>query len=498
MYITNILDYLDLTAKRFPQRIGFCDIEQELDFGNLYHITCSIGQALCRMDHFRVPVAVVMSRGVDCIAAMLGVVRAGCFYAVFDPEMPQKRLTTLIEKFAPVAIICGDQDIDLDGIDCAKLQFSKIKNEPYDEKSIYEIRQRTLDTDPVYVVFTSGSTGEPKGVVTSHRSLIDYAEALCDSLGFNEGTIFGSLSPLYYDAPMKEILPALAQGGRVCIVPRSTFLFPSVLFSFFKKYRVNTLCWVSSAYVYLSLVGAFSGEYYEDIDTICFGSEVFPVKYYNEWRSAFPRATMYNLYGPTEATGMSCFWRAKRPIGEDESIPIGSPFPNTSVFLVDEQGNRAVGEGEICICGTCLALGYYREPAATDRAFVQIPRNASLPERTYRTGDIGRYNEYGELIFVGRRDTQIKHMGHRVDLCEIERIAVGCRNVDEVCCLYDASKKRIFCIYSGDAEQKYISRELAKCLPTHALPCMIHRNTLPHTSGGKIDRAELRKICLEE
>ena len=206
---------------------------------------------------------------------------------------------------------------------------------------------------------------------------------------------------------------------------------------------------------------------------------------------ADPDAKFFNLYGPTEATGLSCYWAADRALEADEPIPIGRPFRNTRIMLINEQGKRAgQGEvGEIYISGTCVTLGYYNNPEKTAEAFVQNPLQSAYPEIVYRTGDLGRYNDYGELVFVSRKDSQIKHMGHRIELGEIEAAAATLEGVGRVCCVYPAEKKKIVMYYAGEIAPTALAKELKLLLPRYMLPNVIRKTeAIPFNANGKIDR----------
>jgi len=345
------------------------------------------------------------------------------------------------------------------------------------------------------VVFTSGSTGVPKGVAACHRSVIDYTESLCEAIGFDRDTVFGNQTPLYFDAPLKEIMPTLKFGATAYLIPRTLFMFPMKLVEYLDEHRVNTVCWVVSALTMISSLGVLEKHVPQYLTTVCFGSEVFPRKQYDLWRAALPEARFFNLYGPTEATGMSCYWRA-RDLAPDEVIPIGRPFRNTDLMLLTDDGRRAeMGEaGEICLRGTCVTLGYYANPEKTAEAFVQNPLNPHYPEIIYRTGDMGRYNDRGELLFISRRDAQIKHMGHRIELGEIEAAATARDGVRTACCVYDADGKRICLYYVGDVPPSALTAALKDTLPRYMIPALCEQiPAMPLTPNGKIDRRGLRE-----
>ncbi|MBQ3639935.1 MAG: AMP-binding protein, partial [Clostridia bacterium] len=195
--------------------------------------------------------------------------------------------------------------------------------------------------------------------------------------------------------------------------------------------------------------------------------------------------------------GMSCWWRADRTLEEGEPIPVGKPFRNTGLLLLREDGRPAERgeEGEIYLRGTCVTLGYFRNPEKTSDAFVQNPLQSDYPESVYRTGDIGKINEHGELVFLSRRDAQIKHMGHRIELGEIEAAAAANQEILRACCVYDSDRKRIVLFYTGQIESAVLIARLRELLPRYMLPtACIGKQVMPLTPNGKLDR---RLLCEE-
>jgi amino acid adenylation domain-containing protein len=403
----------------------------------------------------------------------------------------------ILQSVGARALIVDDKNQKI----AASLQFSgkilhykELCGEQIDEIALSLVRERQIDTDPIYIVFTSGSTGVPKGVAACHRSVIDYTEALSKALHFSEENVFGNQTPLFFDAPLKELMPVLKFGATAYLIPKSLFLFPMRLCDFLNEHRINTVCWVVSALTMISSLGVLEKNPPKYLTTVAFGSEVFPRKQYDLWREALPNAVFYNLYGPTEATGMSCYWRADRNLDENEAIPIGVPFQNTDLLLIGEDGREvADGEkGEIYLRGTCVTLGYYHNPEKTAEAFVQNPLQSAYPETVYRTGDIAYRNTHGELVFVCRRDAQIKHMGHRIELGEIEAAAMKTDGVSSACCLYDAGKKQIVLFYVGAPEKNDLAEALKAYLPRYMLPAICEKlDRMPLTPNGKKDRKTL-------
>ncbi len=500
---TNVLEYLEQTAPRCPDKIAFANDAEALTFAEVYCNARAIGTKLSQCGFFGEPIVVFMEKSPSAINAFFGVVYAGCYYVPLDVEMPAFRIERILEQLKPRAVICDAVTEPLlvqYGYADAVLRFDAIIKTTPDDAALQAIRNRQIDTDPIYIVFTSGSTGIPKGILACHRSVIDYIETLSETLDFSEETVFGNQAPLYFDACLKEMYPTLKFGATTYLVPKSCFSFPIKLVEYLNAHRINTICWVVSALTMISATGTFDTVKPEALHTIAFGSEVFPVKQFRIWKSVLPHAKFTNLYGPTEATGMSCYYHVNREFADTDAIPIGKPFRNTGILLLDAE-NRPVKDGEpgeICIRGTCLTMGYYGQPEKTAEVFVQNPLQTRYPELIYRTGDIGRYNEDGDLVFVSRKDYQIKHMGHRIELGEIEINCGLFDGVETVGCIYDNQKGKIVLFYTGAAEKPALAAYLKQRLPRYMQPNLIRKlDEMPHTPNGKLNRTALRAIYEE-
>ncbi len=495
----NVLDYLSEIVRKKPKKTAYSDGRDALSFEEVHHLSRSVGSFLHEKGIYKKPVVVFMKKSPREVAAFFGVVAGGDFYVPIDEEMPAGRIQLILDNVRPPLILCdretleaarsfriGDGEIAL---------FEEAARWEIDDAALEGIRSRAIDTDPVYIVFTSGSTGIPKGVAACHRSVIDYIERLSEILEFDEDTVFGNQSPLYFDACLKELYPTLKFGATTYLIPRELFSVPVKLVEFLNDHQINTICWVVSALTMISAFGTFDTVKPGFLRTVAFGSEVFPTRQFRIWREALPEAAFTNLYGPTEATGMCCYYRVERDFGEDEAIPIGRPFPNREILLLTPEGKLAGEgqEGEICIRGTALTLGYYNDPERTAEAFVQNPLNTAYPERIYRTGDIGRYNEAGELVFVSRKDYQIKHMGHRIELGEIEVNVDMLPDIRMAACIYDGKKPKIVLYYVGEPTEKELAAALKAKLPRYMLPNRILKlDAMPFTANGKIDRVTLQ------
>ena len=274
-------------------------------------------------------------------------------------------------------------------------------------------------------------------------------------------------------------------------------MFPVRLVEFLNQHKVNTICWVVSALTMISSFGTFDMVKPEYLHTIAFGSEIFPIRQYQIWKEAVPKAEFFNLYGPTEATGMSCYYKVDREFSLEDSMPIGRPFKNTEILLLDEN-NRPAREGEILIRGTAVTFGYYNNNEKTQEVFIQNPLNPYYRDIVYRTGDIGAYNERGELVFVSRKDYQIKHMGHRIELGEIEVHTNLIESIKLSACIYDKENSKIVLFYVGEVTAAEIIGQLKEKLPRYMLPNRIEKIAkMPFTANGKINRLALKEQIKE-
>ena len=501
--MNNILEYLENTVKKYSDKVAYTDGENGMTFGELSHNAKAIGTAIAKTDCFREPVIVFMGKTPATVAAFMGVIYSGNYYVPIDEEMPKTRIDLIISGLNPRQIICSRDVADHieEFTDCKNiLVYEDLIDEEIDEELLLNIRNRQIDTDPIYIVYTSGSTGVPKGVIACHRSVFDYIETLSEVLEVSDETIFGNQTPLYVDACLKEVYTTMKYGATTYFIPKQLFMMPVKLVEYLNQYKINTICWVVPGLTIISGLGAFKTVVPKYLKVIAFGSEVFPVKQFNLWKENVPDAKYINLYGPTEATGMSCYYVVNRDFSEGDVIPIGRPFRNTEILLINDKTELAGPgtEGEIYIRGTAVTLGYYNDFERTKTAFVQNPLNNKYPEIVYKTGDLAKYNEYGELIYISRRDHQIKHMGHRIELGEIEAAVNQFDGVNAVCCVYDEEKKKIYMVYQGEATVKDVVELLKEKLPRYMIPSSVTAmESLPLTLNGKIDRVKIKNEVIK-
>ncbi|MDO5361047.1 MAG: amino acid adenylation domain-containing protein [Eubacteriales bacterium] len=502
---TNILEYLEGSSKRFPDKTAFADEHSSCTFRELEMTARRIGTALAKYFVPRNPVPVFMEKSVETIGVFMGAVYAGCFYVLIDTKQPASRLNQILEILDSEVIVTSEKYLE----DLEKLDFKgevvlakNLAEEPENKELLKEIRNQAVDMDPLYGIFTSGSTGVPKGVVVGHRSVLDFIDCFTELFDISEKDVIGNQAPWDFDVSVKDIYSGLKTGATVQIIPKQMFSFPTKLIDYLIEREVTTLIWAVSALCIISTLNGFEYKVPDKIKKILFSGEAMPVKHLNIWRKYLPDVMYVNIYGPTEITCNCTYYIIDREFQPGDVLPMGKAFPNEKVFLLDEK-NRLITEknktGELCVTGSALALGYYKNREQTDKAFVQNPLNDRYLEMMYRTGDLAYYNELGELCFASRKDFQIKHMGHRIELGEIEAAMEKIPEIIRSCCIFDSAKSKIVAFYEGDIERRPLARALGQYVPAFMVPNVFRQvERMPLTKNGKIDRKALTAAYQEE
>ena len=487
MSVRNVLSWLEDTARLSPSATAIEQPEGSIDWSQVQSRARCIGSRLAQLIARQSPVLILMEKSPECLCAMLGAVYAGCFYTPLDSTMPEARMALIAGTLRPAAVLYEERFAAVASriANGAQTLCTADIQEDSDEALLRSRRQAHIDGDLLYVLFTSGSTGTPKGVAITHRGVIDLIEWACDALRLPTGVRFGSQAPFYFDNSVLDIYCAMRMQGRLYLIPKGDFLFPNRLLSRLREAQIDTIFWVPSALAALPRAINWQMGCLPELRRVFFCGEVMPCAVLNQWRRALPQADYVNMYGPTEITDVCAWYRVDRDFADTDALPIGFACANTRIELID---------GEICVAGACLSPGYYNAPDKTAAAFVQNPLRPQLPEVIYKTGDLGAYNECGELMFLGRRDNQIKRSGYRIELGEIECALQGAAGVILACCYYDAEREKIVAAYTGDAQETALRHALKAALPKYMLPdVLLRREALPRTGSGKLDRIALKK-----
>lgn len=494
--INNITKWLDKTAEKYSEKIAILDGERTITFRELRYKALCLAEVIVKKGLFKEPVAVVMPKSLDMIVCFLGIAYSGNFYSVIDVKMPLARQKKIMETLQPKLIITtldmeNDEEADVCHYDFAGLNLLC-------EEKVMEQRERTCDADLLYVLFTSGSTGDPKGVTITHQSVMDYIDWVEETFEIASEDSFGNQAPFYFDNSILDIYSMVKTGASMHIIPQSLFSQPVPLLQYLKENKITTIFWVPSALIVVANLRALKKvDLKNTLKRVLFCGEVMPNKQLNIWRKNIPDILYANLYGPTEITDACTYYIVDRDFADHEPLPIGKAARNTDILVLNEN-NQRVGNGEageLCVRGTSVSRGYYKNQKKTAEVFVQNPLNDKYIEYIYRTGDLVKYNEYGELLYITRKDFQIKHMGHRIELGEIETIVSGIEGIHQCCCVYDNEKKRIVLFYKGETDREHMICEMKKYLPQYMLPGkIIMIEEMPMSANGKIDRKRLQEM----
>ena len=546
----NVLEYLEQSAQKYPDKIAVKDTTCAYTYEQLQKKARYIGSRLAKHTTPKHPVCVFADKSADTLAVFFGIVYAGCFYTLVDPSFPEARIQSMLSVLEPDVIVdgssvpeklaaCGftgrvirmetlvhglkvectnSEDTDnvvqtgrdgttgpmnqqkelyaVDEIDSGETGYAdpQMGLSEIENARLQEIRESMIDTDPLYCNFTSGSTGTPKGVLVAHRSVIEFINQFTEIFDITKADVIGNQAPFDFDVSVKDIYSAMKVGATLVVIPKAYFMFPNSVVDMLDENHVTTLIWAVSALCLLNRLHGLKHKVPAHINKILFSGEAMPIRQLHAWQSCYPDATFVNLYGPTEITCNCTYHILEREYTEEEKLPIGIPFPNERVFLLDEEDHLIepgnVGRiGELCVAGTTLALGYYRNAAATAKAFTANPLNPDYPETIYRTGDLASYGGDGLLYFAGRKDFQIKHMGHRIELEEIEHALAAIPEIEGAACFYDREKNKVVACYIGIDDKKYLITAMKKKVPDYMVPNVFCKvDMLPLNKNGKTDK----------
>jgi len=502
----NILEYFIRTVEISPQKTAVIEENNHISFFDLNNRSKDLAGKICQAINwnFNRPVAVFLPKTIDSIVADIAITYSGNIYMNLDIKSPSLRLANILELIKPELVITCEKHTDIIK-DCNLLipiLLIENINVQYNNSDgfIEERLAGMIDTDPLCIINTSGSTGTPKGVVLNHRSFIDFTEWAIETLIISEYEVIGSLSPLVFDIYSFELCMLMAKGSTIVLLPESFSPFPAKILNLVQEKHITFLFWVPTIMVNIANMDLLRKITLPELKTVWFAGEVFPTKQFNYWRRHLSGIKFVNLYGPIEITLDCTYFIVDREIPDHEPIPIGFPCRNTDILILNDKSEiaRKNEEGELCVRGTSLAMGYYNNPEMTAAAFVQNPLNIAYPEIIYRTGDIVFKNGFDEIVFKGRKDSLVKHMGYRIELLEIEHVIINTlKLVENGCIVYNRNKKVITLFYENQAPVSIaeVKKSIGEILPKYMIPTVFHQlDVLPRNVNGKIDRLQLDKI----
>jgi len=469
-------------------------------------------------------VGLLMAKQPLAIVAIQAALKAGCVYLPLDVESPPVRLRRIVETAAPrVLLSVPEAATALDALawDGAPPVVWSMTPEPVEGDRVRSTctrvewdadaaapTRRVQPDDPAYLLFTSGSTGWPKGVVITHRNVTTFSEWAVEAFDMRAGDRHSGHAPLHFDLSTFDLHPTFAAGAELQLVPPELGLDARGLAGFIRERELTQWCSVPSVLTYLARFDVVGEHDFPALERIAWCGEVLPTAILIHWMRRLPRVRFTNMYGPTEATCASS-WHPIASIPTDESVPvpIGRACPGEELLVLDEQLRPTpVGEiGDLYIAGVGLSPGYWRDEEKTAAAFLPDPRAPQSAERIYRTGDLARIDEDGLLHYHGRADSQIKSRGYRIELGEIESAFNAIDGVRE-CAVVGVEAGgfegvAICAAYAADdgIAPPALRRELSQTLPTYMLPARwLALDALPKNQNGKIDRPALRERFLEQ
>ena len=497
----NFLEYLEETTGRVPERIAFYDDLEKLTYADLLDKAQRIGSRIAETSALRAPVALLLdSRSIRNIPAMYGTLYAGCAYAPLDIAMPPERLKMLLELMQPTAVLaddkgtaafeaCGMEEIQV-------IRYAEAAETAADPEKLDWIRTQSSVYDPMSVLYTSGSTGIPKGSIQTHFSYIHWTEATNEVYGFTENMVFGNQSPFFYANSVLDVISPVSLGATVYLLPAGVLSFPKKMAECLREHHITELCMTPSSFISIVNAGVLTPGCLPELKWGIMSGESMPWLPLKTRMDATPGADWWHYYGSTEAFSVAV-GKVSQDHEAGQRLPVGRPFRLAHILFMDEEGVEAApGEpGEMLISSPWIAWGYHRDPERTNAFWVVDPLERGWQERFFRTGDVGYLQPDGQLMVLGRRDNQIKHMGYRMELGEVEEALRGLSGWQEGCVLFQREQDLIWCFFKGDLDEKQIRSGLKEKLARYMIPDrFVKLAEMPHTPSMKVDRVTLRQM----
>ncbi len=493
----NLVELFQTTAARHPRRIAIVDQEVRMSFKRLDQLSNQLARCLQSEGEIKRGDRVMLrcQSGYQMIIGILAILKAGGTYVPIDPKYPLDRIQNIRSICNPKLLLTDElKSTGLEDIPSIALPSihkpSALK--AYSKEALPLVGE---EQDAVYTIFTSGSTGTPKGVVINHRNVYNTILWMWEGLGFEQSDVVLQKTNFTFDVSVWELFLPLCFGIRMVCCPKELSYDMEGLDNYIREQKVTSLSFVPGALVvYQDYLQRHENAAKSPIRRIISAGEALQANTVQTHYELF-ETPLFNLYGPTEATIYVSTYEAKP---EDEVVPIGRPIANTELLVLDDNYRLCpVGvQGQIAIGGTGLSKGYYQKPELTAKAFIDHPYRAG--EKLYLSGDVGKMTPQGELLFLGRKDHQVKLRGFRIELGEIETALGEHPQVAEAVVLMkgDANPFLVgYVLAQGPVSVKELRQYLQGKLPVYMVPAvLVIMDQFPRNSSNKIDRRALAKL----
>jgi amino acid adenylation domain-containing protein len=520
---------LNESAQRYPNKEAICFNGEGMTYQELDRLTDQVASSLQDAGVRRGDrVAIYVPKSLYSVISIFGILKAGGVYVPLDPNAPVKRLAYITRNCdVKVMLVATDKLSNLPAFlaEGTPLQTAIVLGGPdqtddvpvggslrliHWEQVVEGNPKRPADTgtienDLAYILYTSGSTGDPKGVMISHKTIFTFINWCYERFRMNPEDRVTSHAPLHFDLSTFDIYVTLKAGGTVVLVPEKLSIFPIQLVKLLQDEKITVTYMVPSILSLMVNYGSLVTHDLSNLRAILFAGEVFPIKYLRQLVEAIPQAEYFNLYGPTE-TNVCTYYQVQPEDLEPERtqpVPIGVACDNIEVFAVDDRGHVVTKpgiEGELWVRGSCVAQGYWGDREKTAKNFVHNQFQPFFDEVAYRTGDIVTLAEdCANWIYVGRRDHMIKSRGYRIELGEIETALYNHKGLKEaaVVAIPDellGNRIKAYVVPSdrNGLDENAIKNHCRETLPSYMVPENVEFvDELPKTSTGKVDRTAL-------
>ena len=469
----NIVELLNINARENKSDLALQDEDGFLSYGELFDLVLQRASFIKDLGLVNSPIIVKVNRSKDSIVNFLAVLLSNNYYIPVDEDIPLEKLSKIIKASkAEYVIPTKEDDSELKVID-----FTKGKNVyPFEEFS-KDFNEKNYS----FIMFTSGSTGDPKGVIKNHKNIISFVENYVSTFPFLGQERIANQTPFFFDASAKDIYLSLKLKAALFIPAKTRFSLPLETIKYLNENKITYISWVPSILTMIAKTRTLNFVKPEYLKYVFFVGEVFQPKYLNMWIEALPNVRYFNIYGSTEVMGVSLYYEIKKHF-EGESIPTGKALKNNDVYLVD---------GEIVVKSDQVAVGYLNNPES--KTFEHVNGRNLL-----HTGDFASYDDEQNIVFSSRKDYQIKHLGYRIELQEIEASLINLEYISQCCAVYDDNSDKIILFVSLNKDIEEPNRKILvdakKKLQFYMVPNkVIVLKELPLNSNGKIDRLNLKR-----